>query len=394
MNKISIALLFLLMSYGSWSQNKKLDSLYSVLQNHPQEDTLRAWLLVSICYYEYTSDNEKNKILAEEALKISKKINYKKGIGMAWKYHALYYWVNGNYEKAIVYALEMLKVFEGSSDKLWLSQSYNLLGLIYHRSYEFEKAESFYLKALEVRQSAGLKKDVAYSYNSLGVLFLNQEKYDEALRYLHKSLDIRTELNDVEALSQTYGNLAATHLAKKDFGRSLKYFKKVFQLLENSSNKYRIADNLAALGEVYIHLKKYQLAESCLLRAETLAKGMRHKEVLVDTYSRLKLLEISRGKFKPAMEYSELMHAYKDSLFNEKKAKQIAEVEGLYESEKKDRRIFSLEQQEQLQHLKQIYLFMGLFVVVLTFAIIYLLQRSHNRKIESFLKIQKLLNLK
>ena len=88
------------MSYGSWSQNKKLDSLYSGLQNHPQEDTLRAWLLVSICYYEYTSDNEKNKILAEEALTMSRKINYKKGIGMALKYHGLYYWVNGNYEQA------------------------------------------------------------------------------------------------------------------------------------------------------------------------------------------------------------------------------------------------------------------------------------------------------
>ena len=73
MNRISIALLFLLVSYGSWSQNKKLDSLYSVLQNHPQEDTLRAWLLVSICYYEYTSDNEKNKILARGSPEYFKK---------------------------------------------------------------------------------------------------------------------------------------------------------------------------------------------------------------------------------------------------------------------------------------------------------------------------------
>ena len=118
MNRISIVLLFLLVSYGSWGQNKKLDSLYSVLQNHPQEDTLRAWLLVSICYYEYTSDNEKNKILAEEALNISRKINYKRGIGIAFKYHALYYWVNGNYEQAMLYAIEMLKAFEGTSDKL------------------------------------------------------------------------------------------------------------------------------------------------------------------------------------------------------------------------------------------------------------------------------------
>ncbi|HET6541290.1 MAG TPA: ATP-binding protein, partial [Chryseolinea sp.] len=394
MNRISIALLFLLVSYGSWSQNKKLDSLYSVLQNHPQEDTLRAWLLVSICYYEYTSDNEKNKILAKEALTISRKINYKKGIGMALKYHALYYWVNGNYEQAMVYAIEMLKVFEGTSDKLGLSQAYNLLGLIYHRSNDLDKAERYYLKALAVRQSAGFKKDVAYSYNSLGALCLNQAKYDEAIAYFHKSLEIRKQINDVEALSQSYGNLAATYLAKKEYAKSLEYFQQVFQLLKNSNNKYRIADNLSALGEVYIHLKNYRLADSCLLKAETLAKGMRHKEVLVDTYGRLRLLENSRSRFKSAMDYSELMHSYKDSIYNEKKVKQIAEVEALYESEKKDRKIFALEQQERLQNIKETYFLMGLFVIVLTFLIIYLLQRSHNKKIGSFSKIQKSLILK
>ncbi len=394
MNRISIALLFMFVSYGSWCQNKKLDTLYSLLQKHPQEDTLRAWLLVSICYYENTSDNEKNKIFAEEALNISRKINYKKGIGMALKYHALYYYVNGNYEQTMVYAIKMLKVFEGTSDKLGLSQAYNLLGLIYYASNDLDKAEGYYLKALAVRQSAGFIKDVAYSYNSLGALNLKQGKYNEALTYFHKSLEIRKQIKDEEALSQSYGNLAATYLVKKEYITSLEYFRQVFQLLKNSNNKYRIADNLSALGEVYIHLKNYRLADSCLLKAETLAKGMRHKEVLVDTYGRLTLLENSRSRFKAAMDYSELMHTYKDSIYNEKKVKQIAEAEALYESEKKDRKIFGLEQQERLHNLNQIYFLMGLFLVVLAFLIIYLLQRSHNKKIGSFLKIQKSLILK
>lgn len=394
MNRTSLALLFLLVSYASWSQNKTLDSLYAALQDHHQEDTVRALLLVNICYFEYTSENERNKIHAEEALKISRRLNYKKGIGMALKYHALYYWVNGNYEQAIVYAIEMLKVFEGTSNKLGLSQAYNLLGLIYHRSNDFTKAEAYYLKALGVRQLAGLKKDVAYSYNSLGALRLSQAKYDDALVYYHKSLEIRKQINDAEGLSQTYGNLAGAHVLKKEYIKSLEYFQKAFQLLEDSPNKYRIADNLSTLGEVYIHLKNYDLAASNLLKAEALAKGMRHKEVLVETYNRLRLLENSRGRFKSAMDYSELMHTYKDSIYTEKKARQIAEVEALYESEKKDKKILALEQQEQLQNLRQTYLLVGLCTAVTTFLIIYLQQRSHNKKIRSFLELQKSMNLK
>ncbi len=382
------------MSYGAWCQNKKLDSLYTELRYHSREDSVRALLLVSICYYEYTANNEKNKILAAEALRISEKINYKRGIGMALKYHSLYYWVNGNYEQAIVYAIEMLKIFEGTSDKLGLSQSYNLLGLIYERSKEFNKAEAYYFKALEVRQNAGLRKDVAYSYNSLGSLSFSQEKYDDALAYFHKSLEIRKEINDEEALSQTFGNIAAVHVAKEEYVRSLEYLQKAFELLKNSPNQYRIAVNLSTLGEVYVHLKKYALAESYLLKAEALAKRLRHKEVLVETYNRLRLLENSRGRFRPAMDYSELMHTYKDSIYTENKAKQIAEAEALYESEKKDRKILELEQHEQFQRLKQRYLLIALLTSVPIFLLIYLLQRSHNKKIRSFLEIQKSLNLK
>ncbi len=382
------------MSCGAWCQNKKLDSLYTELRNHTGEDSVRALLLVSICYYEYTANNEKNKALAAEALRISKNINYTRGIGMALKYHSLYYWVNGNYEQAIVYAIEMLKVFEGTSDRLGVSQSYNLLGLIYERNKEFDKAEAYYFKALEVRQKAGLRKDVAYSYNSLGSLSFSQGKYDDALAYFHKSLEIRKEIHDEEALSQTYGNIAAVHVTKKDYIRALEYSQKAFELLQNSPNQYRIAVNLSTLGEIYSHLKKYALAESYLFKAESLAKNMRHKEVLVETYSRLRLLENLRGRFKSAMDYSELMHTYKDSIYTENKAKQIAQAEALYESEKKDRKILELEQHEQFQKLKQRYLLIALFTAISVFLLIYLLQRSHNKKIRSFLEVQKSLNQK
>jgi signal transduction histidine kinase/DNA-binding response OmpR family regulator len=394
MTKIFLSLLLVLTGYGSWGQNKKLDSLYQELNSHPQQDTLRAYLLVSICYYEYTSDNEKNKRLAGEALALSKKLNYKKGIGMALKYHALYYWVNGNYEQATVYAIEMLKVFEGTSDHLGLSQAYNLLGLINHRGHNFEKAKAYYTKALKIREQAGLTKDVGYSYNSLGALCLDVSKHDEALTYFLKSLEIRKQVNDSDALSQTYGNLAGTYLIKKDYHTSLDYFQKAFDLLKNSTNKYRIADNYSALGEVYIHLKKYNQAEYCLLRSEALAKGMRHKEVLVETYKRLKLLETSRRRFKSAIAYLELKHAYEDSIYTEKKIKQIAEVETRYESKKKDKKIQALEQQDAFQDLRQRYLFSGLCALVVIFLGIFLLQRAHNKKIKSFLDIQKSLNQK
>mgnify|MGYP003541625876 CR=1 FL=1 len=131
------SVLLLLICFSAVCQNKKLDSLYTQLNNHPQEDTLRVQLLNNICYYEYTSDNEKNRIHANEAFEISKRLNYRFGMGQALKYKALYYYVIGDYGQATRHALEMLQVFESSENDLGLSQAYNLLGLIHERSRDF-----------------------------------------------------------------------------------------------------------------------------------------------------------------------------------------------------------------------------------------------------------------
>src|SRR5688572_26034024 len=94
--KVFMGLCFLLSVSLLHAQSAKLDSLYTLLKSHPEEDTVRVNLMMTICYYEYTSNPEKNKALAEEAIVISKKLNFTNGVGYATRYIALYSWVKGN----------------------------------------------------------------------------------------------------------------------------------------------------------------------------------------------------------------------------------------------------------------------------------------------------------
>ena len=394
MKKLAWLYLSLLASLPAWGQNKKLDSLYHQLNQHPKEDTVRVQLLVGICYYEYTSDNERNKLHATEALRISRKLRYTFGTGTALKYMALYYWVIGDYDPATQYAIQMLQTFETSTNVLGLSQAYNLLGLIHERSQDFEKAKYYYTKALEIRQKAGLKRDVAYSFNSLGSLYYNLSKFDEARDYFQKSLKIREELKDEDGLSQTYGNLAVIFMKKKEYTDAVAYYQKALAILERIGNKYRTMVNYTNLGEVYIYLKKYDEAGRYLQAALAMATTLHHKEVLAEVYDKLTLLESATGRHKQALAYLELKHNYLDSIYTEKKAKQIAEVEARYQTEKKDQTILALQQQKEIQNLKQLYLILGLLAMSMIAAAIYFLQRSHNRKVSGLLENQKSLNLR
>jgi len=387
-----LLLFFLFIGYQSYSQSKRLDSLYKALENHPQQDTVRSKLLTDIASYEITTALEKTKMHAEEALELSKKLNYQKGIGFSFKHIGSYYWRKGDLEQGIKYAFEMLSVFEKAKFAKGIGQAYILIGSIKQDDNDFDKAKEYFLKAVETHEKAGLKYDLGYDYNSLSTLHQTLKKYDEALDYNLKALKIRQEINDKNGLNQTYGNIAMAYKGKKDYAKAIEYLQKALD--PTNSNTYRLSVSYANLGQLQTISGDYKNAEINLLKSVELAKNLGYKTLLSQIYENLTDLESMKGNYKKAFEYTGLHHQYKDSLFNEEKASQLAEVETRYETQKKDQLIVSLNQQKEIQDLKELYLVVGIFTLIVGSVLVFILQRFNNSKIRELLDTQKILNQK
>ncbi|MEO8471584.1 MAG: response regulator [Chryseolinea sp.] len=378
----------------SRGQQKDLDSLNLLLENHPQEDTIHAALLINMCRLEYTSDPERNKVHAQQALDVSKKIRYTKGIGQAQKYIAEYYFGTSDYAEATKYGIAMLRTFETTNHHRELGMANLTLGMIYERTRDSTQAKEYLFKALDIFQARGLKADLAMTYNTLGGLYINQHKTKAAIDYLFKSLDIRKELKDEKGMGQSYGNLASVYMNLGDLANSSFYFQKALPLIENSGNKYRLAMNYANFGELLVDQKQYEKAESYLLKAVDLEKSLGEKDLLAETYPVLVVLEKRRGRYEKAVSYLELTADYKDSIYSEDHSRQLSEVHTRFETEKKDQRIVALQQQAELRSLQETYFVAGLISLIIVFAVIYYLQRSNSRKMKAFLEIQQTLNQK
>jgi AraC-like DNA-binding protein len=372
----------------AFSQNHTLDSLYTALANHPKRDTARLAIIFDICYQEFNFRPAKNKALAEEALAISKEINFTKGIGTANGAIALYYWATADYEQATHYAYKMLRTHERISYARGIGQSYQLLALIHHLEGEFEKSKNFYLRALKIYQREHLLKDMAWCYNLMGTFYLSFSKPDLASDYLHESLKIRRKINDKDGLSQTYANLARVYTSKKDFARAQEYFEKSLEVVLRSNNRFRLVLIYSAMGELYIQTGEYQKAESYLLQAIAIAKKSQLKKKLEETYGILKLLEKKRGRFEDALKYSELETAYRDSLYTENKAQKIAEIEARYETEKKDQAILLLKRDQQIHALWTNILITALVFLTTVSFVVYFLQRYQERKNRQILNLE------
>jgi AraC-like DNA-binding protein len=360
-------------------QSQTLDSLYTVLENHPQHDTLRVWTLLRICHHEFMAHPEKNKMLAEEALKISNEIDFMKGSSGGNRYISFYYWATGEYGEAMKYAYTMLRIVEGTSYLTGIGQAYQLIGVIHSEDQNYGEARKFYEMALTFYQKSNVKKDVGYCYNALGALCINIEKFNEAEAYFLKSIKIREEINDEDGLGQAYGNLALVYIKKKDYATAERHYKISKVIAEKYDNRYRLATVFVNLGELYMLTGKYSLTESHLLKAVEIASSMRQKALLKYAYYNLAQLEKKRGKMENAVKYMELVESYKDSLYIDK-TKQVAKVQARYETEKKDQAIQLLERDKRIQQLWTTIFVAAFILLAIVFIVVYFLQRYREQK--------------
>jgi len=78
-NLIILLLILNSISFGLHAQNTEIDSLENLLQQHPQEDTVRINILNETAYKIYSIDIDKTLEYAEEAGNIADKLNFTKG---------------------------------------------------------------------------------------------------------------------------------------------------------------------------------------------------------------------------------------------------------------------------------------------------------------------------
>lgn len=126
-----------------------------------------------------------------------------------------------------------------------------------------------------------------------------------------------------------------------------------------------------------MELGNFNKSNEYLDKSLALGLEINDRERLREAYETLSINSKKQENYKNAYEYYLLYKQYEDSIFNETKAKQIAEVQTKYETEKKDQAIAGLEQDREIQDLKseqqqgQLYLSLGGIVLFLIVAFIF-----------------------
>lgn len=254
---------------------------------------------------------------------------------------------------------------------------YDLLGSVYVQLDDYQQGLNYGLLAVKTAETLrDTTLQLCTIYNRVGIAYTNTRQYDKALFYYKKSLSVAEQYNDTASIINVTINIS----------QELNQPKEVAALLLNTMKKYPIkditsrirlisnllkaytntreyvlaqqyCDQLLALSNkiskqdaeqgfvytavipFYLKTKQYRQARKYLVTFELFSKNLRllkgTNAVLMNWFK----LDSAQGNYLSAIRHYQQYKQFQDSIFNETRSRQLANLEVLYETEKKEQNL-------------------------------------------------------
>lgn len=327
----------------------ELDSLRMLLKSNDIHDTIRANTFNRLAYLLRNTNPSKTEEYAKKALQLSRRQNYKHGIGEAYRMIGLYYKVTSNYNKAMDYYLRALSVFERGNEKFGLAETINNIGNIYKYQKNYDLALDYFMRSLEIKLEINNKRGIGIAYNNIGIILYMKGNYNQALSYYNKARKIFIELDNLYRIARVSYYIGEVYLKLKNHELAKNNFYNALEIRKKIGDKNGMVTSYNSIAIILTKQKQYNKADSLFSVALQLAREIDAKHLIVDNYYFTSQLHEARGNDSLALIWYKKYNALKDSVFNKEKSKQISELEAKYHSVQKDAEIALLNRKRKVQ---------------------------------------------
>ncbi|MBP0905354.1 tetratricopeptide repeat protein [Mariniflexile gromovii] len=416
---MKISILFLtvfLMSQTVISQKAKLiDSLKLELKNRKTDDSIKVTILGKLHEKLMFSKPEEAKQYALKELNISKKINYRKGLGAGHMHignyyanksendSALYYYdiakqyfkeinsirgvifinhsmssikqITGNLDEAILITKETLDLImkneaDGELKTKFIGAQHNALANIYIEKGSYKMALTEAFKALKCFEEINHESRKADVLRQIGDIESELENYQASIKYYNQALKIYEQLGEKMYAAYAYNSLGISFQNLKNYENAKKCYDLAIEYSKEVEDKLSLSNILHNLAELEILNKNYSNAKQLLLNAKDIAEKENLQLSLANALDGLSKVDYHSNKFSEALNYNDkaialskpmgtlphLKDLYKfrsEILFKMNSTKDA--VLYLKESQKINDSLFNIKKHQQIEELKTIY---------------------------------------
>ena len=370
----TVTLLTLTVTTQSYAQNAKMDSLTSVLKSHPQQDDLRAKLLLNLATEGMKFDpkqalpqvdevisfqnniKEKNYVSGAyrtkgsiliylskfpealeaftNALTTDKARKNEAGVAAALGNIGMVYMTQGKFAESLKYFLPALKKHEEVKNELNAGITLMNIGIVYTEMQDYDTAMKNYQKALPVFAKYKHYVGQAHVLTNIGILKMKTKNIKEAIKYSKLSLQIADSAGDLRISARENGNLAAYYSQIHEVDLSLMHGKKAIEKNKKINNTKSLGTNYLNFSDAYAQKKDYVLAKSYGLDALKIGMETDVADLKRDASLGLSEIYTALGMPDSAFFHYKKYKEFGDSISNDQKKNEITRMSLKYEFDK------------------------------------------------------------
>jgi signal transduction histidine kinase/Tfp pilus assembly protein PilF len=301
----TIQILIILFSFTAsvFAQNRTIDSLENLIQNHISNDTARINLLNKAALKYSNVNLAKTLQYAIEADSLSEILNYNKGKAESMRMTGLYYRIKADYTKSLEYFNKSIAIADLVDDKNGIADALNNIGTIYYSQGENEIAIEYYKKSLKIAEETGNKVQISNFYNNIGIIYRHQGNYPKALENYQNSLRIDEEVGNKAGLANSYNNIGIIYRHQGDYPKAIEYYQKSVEIKEEIGDKRGLSLSYNNIGITYHFLGDYNKALDYLNKSIEIRKEIGDKKGLSVCNNTIGTIYSAMGNYREAMKY-------------------------------------------------------------------------------------------
>ena len=265
----------------------------------------------------------------------------------------------GNYNKSLGYVFKSLKSMEDTKDSTLLSACYGELAELYQALGKPAESAMWYKKCISKRElMTGYPLFALYRTYGLMIVQLIKSGAKKEAMATAKNLQKRRPPNTLAASAALFQSMAYCFDAYNEYDSTEKYFLQTVNTYNQSYKMLHMSDEIISLARFDIadfYVRHHQFIKARPYLDTLLLQTGMNVSKLADVHFLLFKVDSSFGHYITAIRHLQQYETLTDSVFNERKSREIEDLQIKYKTEKKDQEIALLTKKDQLQqaNLKQ-----------------------------------------
>ena len=318
-----------------------------------------------------------------KAYYVAKKLNDSTQIGYTYTNFTDYYIQKASYSLALENVLMAYNIFEKLRNKRGISYCLNYMGEIYLRYQMYDKAELYLNDALKLRKEINDQRGYSNALINLGFVYFYEGEFEKAKRNCLEAIRLNKNIKYANGNSIALSLIADINSAQALYTKAEHNLSEALKIDRKINNRTGMIVNLNKLGNIYLKMGKFTKAKSFIKNALKLAHQYGYLEQEMTSYQLLSDYFKSTKKFQSALDAKGRYIVLKDSIYSYENIGRFADLQTLFETNKKDAENKILKQQIEFENLTNNYIFVlmafALIFVIVFIALLISKNRAQNR---------------